>query len=68
MIQVLGLLLAFALVALVTLRRRTSRNCRWRADRTGDRDGKRLYRCAACGAERLQAKDRPPNLCDGRPG
>ena len=63
MIQVLGLLLAFGLVALVALRRRTTRNCRWRADRTGDTEGKHYYRCAACGAEAWQKDDLPPNFC-----
>jgi hypothetical protein len=62
----LGLLIAFIVVALVTLRRRTTRTCRWRAERTGDADGKYFYRCAACGAEAWQAKDRAPNFCGWR--
>lgn len=61
MIVIAGLILAFVL--LLIFGRRGTRNCRWRADRAGDRDGLALYRCAFCGAETLTATGKPPVIC-----
>ena len=60
---VLGLVVAFVIVALYARRRRTTRACRWRADRSRDTGGRRMYRCAACGAEALVDGDGPPDWC-----
>lgn len=59
----LGLLIAFLIVALYARRRGTTRACRWRADRTGDRDGMHRYICAACGHEAFTKDGRPPRIC-----
>ena len=57
----IGLILAFVLVLL--LRSRRSRDCRWRADRSRDRDGQSFFRCAACGEETLCRPGQTPQIC-----
>lgn len=66
MIVVLGLVIAFVLVLIFS--RRGVRQCRWRADRTGDRGTLRKYRCAACGAEAYTGTDGPPKDCKANLG
>ncbi|MGB8622781.1 MAG: hypothetical protein WCD16_08175 [Paracoccaceae bacterium] len=39
-----------------------TRDCRWRARRSGD-DGAQLYVCAACGAETFTTDGKPPREC-----
>jgi hypothetical protein len=58
---VIGLIVAFILVVLLSNRR--TRVCRWRADRRGDLPGRRKYRCAACGAEAFTMTGKPPLDC-----
>ena len=60
MIVVVGLIIAFVLIAVFA--RRGMRMCRWRMDRTRDRDGLQFYRCAACGAE-AWTDGPPPRRC-----
>ena len=60
MVVVVGLIIAFVLIAVFA--RRGMRGCRWRMDRTQDRDGQRFYRCAACGAAEL-TDGPPPRRC-----
>jgi len=60
-IVVLGLLIAFVMVVLFS--NRATRACRWREDRSADRGGARLYRCATCGAEVRSAPGQPPRVC-----
>ncbi|WP_295313142.1 hypothetical protein [Roseobacter sp.] len=60
---VIGLIIAFIIVAIFARRKRGTRLCRWRADRNGDRGSLRKYRCAACGAEAFTASDGPPQGC-----
>ena len=60
---VLGLLVAFVIVVLLTRTRAATRNCRWRQERSGDRGALRKYRCATCGAEAYTASDGPPETC-----
>ncbi|MEM6310145.1 MAG: hypothetical protein AAF754_08850 [Pseudomonadota bacterium] len=60
---IVGLAIAFVLVALMARTRKTTRNCRWRADRSGDAQGKHLYKCAYCGAEAFVDRDVAPNTC-----
>lgn len=60
---VLGLLVAFVMVAFFVWRNKDTRSCRWRADHTGDKDGKFKYRCMACGAEGFSDTDAPPKIC-----
>jgi len=60
---VIGLIVAFVIVAIFARRNKLTRKCRWRADRTGDRGELRKYRCAACGAEAFTATDGPPRDC-----
>ncbi|MEP5805798.1 MAG: hypothetical protein ABJ310_10010 [Roseobacter sp.] len=60
---VIGLLIAFVIVAIFARRNKATRKCRWRADKTGDRDSLRKYRCAACGAEAFTAQSGPPTDC-----
>ena len=59
----LGLLIAFVIVVLLTRSRRETRACRWREDRSGNRGSLRKYQCMACGAEVYTAKDGPPDTC-----
>lgn len=65
MIVVLGLLIAFVLVLLLSNRR--TRMCRWRQDRTQDQDRLRAWRCAACGAEDFTRGTKPPKECRKTP-
>jgi hypothetical protein len=60
MVVVVGLIIAFVLVAIFA--RRGMRMCRWRMDKTQDRDGLRFFRCAACGAEDW-TDGAPPRHC-----
>ena len=60
---IIGLIIAFVIVAIFARRNKATRNCRWRADRTGDRGTLKKYRCAACGAEGFSATGGPPRDC-----
>lgn len=60
---VLGLILAFVIVALYARRNRGTRCCRWREDRRANRGTLRKYKCAACGAEVFTAQKGPPRDC-----
>lgn len=60
---ILGLIIAFVIVALFARRNKNTRRCRWREDRTGDRGSLRKYKCAACGAEAFTAQKGPPRDC-----
>ncbi|WP_299674070.1 hypothetical protein [uncultured Roseobacter sp.] len=60
---VIGLIIAFVLVAFFARRNRGTRRCRWREDRTGNRGALRKYKCAACGAEAFTATKGPPDSC-----
>lgn len=60
MIYLIGLVVVFVLVAIFA--RPDMRACRWRADRSRDRDGESYWRCAACGAECFTA-GKPPQDC-----
>jgi len=59
----LGLLVAFVIVVLLTRSRRETRACRWREDRSGNRGTLRKYKCMACGAEVYTANDGAPDTC-----
>ncbi|MFU8865366.1 MAG: hypothetical protein ACNA7O_15755 [Rhodobacterales bacterium] len=61
MLVIVGLFVAFVLVAIFA--KRGTRGCRWRMDKTRDRDGKRYFRCAACGAEELVPIGKSPQDC-----
>ncbi|WP_101065657.1 hypothetical protein [Roseovarius salinarum] len=61
MIVVVGLIVAFVLVLIFA--NRETRDCRWREDRTGDRDGQKKFRCMACGAEAFTTTGKPPLDC-----
>ncbi|MEQ9261506.1 MAG: hypothetical protein RIG84_20650 [Roseovarius sp.] len=61
MIVVAGLILAFVLIVIFS--NRATRGCRWREDRSADHDGKRMYRCAACGAVAFTSTGKPPLVC-----
>lgn len=63
---VIGLIVAFIVVALFARRNRNTRRCRWREDRTGDRGSLRKYKCAACGAEAFTATKGPPDACKAK--
>nr|WP_298837617.1 hypothetical protein [uncultured Roseobacter sp.] len=60
---VIGLIIAFVVVAIFARRNRATRRCRWREDRTGDRGALKKYRCAACGATGFSATGGPPRDC-----
>jgi hypothetical protein len=69
MLMVVGFIVAIILVAIYASRNRGRRNCRWRADRSGDRGTLRKYHCAACGAEAFTSTPGPPEKCfANRPG
>ncbi len=59
----LGLLVVFVIVVLLTRSRQQTRACRWREDRSAARGSSRKYNCMACGAKTYTAKDGPPDLC-----
>ena len=61
MLIVAGLIIAFVLVLIFS--NRTTRNCRWREDRTLDGAEGRAYRCMACGAVGHTADGKPPKDC-----
>ena len=63
MLVVVGLIIAFILVAIYARRHRGRRDCRWRAERSGDKGDLRKYRCAACGAEAFSTTKGPPEKC-----
>jgi hypothetical protein len=63
---VIGLLIAFVVVAIVARRNRATRKCRWREDRAGNRGALRKYRCAACGAEAFTSTPGAPKDCKAR--
>ncbi|KPP87431.1 MAG: hypothetical protein HLUCCO07_10315 [Rhodobacteraceae bacterium HLUCCO07] len=68
MIIVVGLILAFILILIFS--NRAMRHCRWRAQGMGD-DGKRDFRCMACGARTTTSDGNPPRVClrpDAPPG
>lgn len=65
MVVIVGLIIAFVLIAIFA--RRGMRGCRWRMDRARDRDGMRFYRCAACGAEDWTDGDAPRRCMAHRP-
>ena len=50
-------------ILLLIYARPGTRFCRWRADRTRDRDGQSYFRCAACGAEVMSDTGKPPRDC-----
>ncbi|WP_366869474.1 hypothetical protein [uncultured Roseobacter sp.] len=60
---VVGLIIAFVVVAIFARRNRGTRRCRWREDRNGDRGSLRKYKCSACGAEAFTASKGPPDTC-----
>jgi hypothetical protein len=60
---IIALIIAVIVIAIVARRTRATKGCRWREDRSGDRDTLRMYRCAACGAEAFTATPGPPRQC-----
>lgn len=61
MLVVVGLIIAFVLVLILSNRR--TRNCRWRADRRQDREGQSYFRCMTCGAWTFTSTGKPPLDC-----
>lgn len=64
---VIGLIIAFVIVAVFARRNRGTRGCRWREDRTGNRGALRKYKCATCGAEAFSTSKGPPDSCRAHP-
>jgi len=60
---ILALPIIVIVVAYLAWRNRDVRDCRWRADSTGDKGALRKYRCMACGAEAFTASKGPPDSC-----
>jgi len=61
MLVILGLIIAFILVAIYS--RRETRGCRWREYRAGGCDLRLRWRCAACGAEVFTSDGAAPKVC-----
>lgn len=61
---VIGLLVAFVLVILLSNRK--TRNCRWRMDRARNQGDQTFFVCMACGAEVLTEDGQPPKICSLR--
>ncbi len=61
MIVVVGLIIAFGLVLILSNRR--TRACRWRADRRQDRGGESCFNCMTCGAQVFTSTGKPPLDC-----
>jgi hypothetical protein len=60
---IIGLVVAFVVVAVFARHNKATRGCRWREDRTGDRGALRKYKCAACGAEAFTSTKGSPKDC-----
>ena len=63
---ILGLLIAFVIVAYFARRNKGMRGCRWRQDTARDKGALHFYRCAACGAEAYTATKGPPRDCKAK--
>jgi len=61
MFVAIGLVAAFLL--LVIFSDASTRNCRWREDRTRDTGGQRYYHCISCGHEAFTNTGKPPKIC-----
>jgi len=61
MLVVVGLIIAFVLVAIYS--RRETRICRWREYRQSDEEPRTRWRCAACGAELVTPAGEVPKVC-----
>jgi len=61
MIIVAGLIIAFVLMLLLSNRK--TRQCKWRADRSRDRDGQSYHRCVVCGEICFTNDGKPPKIC-----
>ncbi|THD76321.1 hypothetical protein E7681_00320 [Thalassobius vesicularis] len=57
----IGLIVAFLLVLLLTNRK--TRNCRWRANRRADTDGRAAWHCVTCGAQSFTTDGKAPQTC-----
>jgi len=60
---VIGLIIAFVIVAIFARKNRGMRKCRWRADRTADFGNFHKFKCMACGAETFTETGNPPGKC-----
>ena len=58
---VIGLLIAFLLVMLLSNRK--TRQCKWRADRSRDQNGMSFYHCMVCGEICFTNDGKPPKIC-----
>ncbi|MHA7875921.1 hypothetical protein [Roseivivax sp.] len=59
MVIVVGLILAFVLIAIFA--NRETRSCRWREYRQSE--GESLWRCVQCGAATEGQSGKPPQIC-----
>ncbi|WP_233544892.1 hypothetical protein [Pseudooceanicola sediminis] len=55
--------LILAIVLIMIYSNPSTRGCRWRMDRSRNRDGQTYYHCAACGAEEWVEGTTPPKIC-----
>ncbi|MDG1470506.1 MAG: hypothetical protein P8Q26_02935 [Ascidiaceihabitans sp.] len=60
---ILVAVIAFFVVAFLARRARPNRECRWRADASGNRGTLRKCNCAACGAEAFTSSTGVPKDC-----
>lgn len=61
MLIVVGLIIAFILVLILSNRR--TRSCRWRADRRQDGEAGACFNCMTCGAQVFTSTGKPPLDC-----
>jgi|AntRauTorcE11898_2_1112593.scaffolds.fasta_scaffold105582_2 hypothetical protein len=61
MFVVIGLIIAFILVVLLS--NRATRNCRWREYRVSGNTHRRRWQCVACGAEVFTSDAAAPKVC-----
>lgn len=57
----IGLLLAFVLIAIFSNRK--TRGCRWRLDRARNENGQQFHICMACGAQCFTKDSTAPKTC-----
>lgn len=62
----IGLLLAFLLIAIFSNRK--TRGCRWRMDKDRDEGDQRFFICMACGQTCLTSDGKMPRVCKKDPG
>lgn len=63
MLAPIGFIIAVVIVAYLAWKRAPVRDCRWRMDRSRDREGQSFYHCIHCGATTWTDDGKAPKVC-----